>query len=82
MDTHTHTYKYTYKHNELLLRHKENESVPIATPWVVLENHMLSEKTQKKITKYMTSLIYGILEVHHTREHNKKEANSQIQRTN
>ena len=44
VDAHTHTYIYTYTyiHDGLLLSHKENEIVPFAAPWMVLEGIMPS----------------------------------------
>ena len=50
MDIHIDTHTHTYTHNGQLLSHKENEIVPFAAPWMVLEGIMLSEKGQKKTT--------------------------------
>ena len=44
---------------------------------------MLSEINQTEKSKYrMVALISGILKIQQTTDYNKKEANSQIQRTN
>ena len=48
--THIYMYIYKYKNNGLLLSHEENEIVPFAAPWMVLEGIMLLEKGQKKTT--------------------------------
>ena len=62
---------------------KKNEILPFAATWMDLEGIMLSGISQTEKDKYcMLSLICGILKIQQTGEYTKKEADSQIQRTN
>ena len=77
---------------DMLLAFKENcssaermkfslEMLPFAMTWMDLEGMMLSEISQKEKDKYcVISLTCGIPPV--KKQTNKKEADSQIQRTN
>ena len=57
--------------------------MPFAATWIDLEGIMLSEISQTEKDKYhMISLICVILKIQQTSEYNKKEADSQIWKTN
>ena len=57
--------------------------MPFAATWMDLEIAILSEVSQTEKDKYcMLSLIYGTKKIQQTSEYNKKETDSQIQRTN
>ena len=60
MDIHIDTHTHTYTHNGQLLSHKENEIVPFAAPWMVLEGIMLSEKGQKRQLIYDITYIWNL----------------------
>ena len=72
--SHTHTVDYysTIKKNELLL---------FAATWADLKSTLLNEMSGKN-RNYMMSLMCEISKVHKSSKYNKKEAGSQIQRTN
>ena len=62
---------------------EKNEILPFVTTQMGLEDIMLSEISQTEKDKYCTqSLICGIQTIQQTTEYNKKEADSQIYRTN
>ena len=51
---------YVHIHNEILLSHKEEEILPVATTWIDLEGIMLCEIRQtEKDQCHIMSLIYG-----------------------
>ena len=57
--------------------------MPFAATWMDLEIIILSKVSQTEKDKYcMISLICGISKIQQTGEYNKKEADSQIWRTN
>ena len=46
--------------NGILLRHKTDEIVPPSAKWVILEDIMLSKRSQSERQHSLLSLIYGI----------------------
>ena len=51
---------------------KKKEALPFGTPWMGLENILLSEISQTQKDKYLTSLVCGMYNssIHRSREHN------------
>ena len=76
--------EHTQSHNGILLSHKKNKTLPSAATWTDLEGIMLSVIGQRK----MNTLYYLNVESKKCNKlviifkKKKKEANSQIQRTN
>ena len=66
-DVHTHNVP-----NGILLSHKKNEVLPLATPWMDLEGTVPSEISQRR-ANVVVSLISGILKIQQTSEYNKKK---------
>ena len=65
---------YIYIYNGILLNHYKNEILPFVTTWMDLEGIMLSEISQTKTNTVLSHL--------YVESKNKREADSQIQRTN
>ena len=73
-------YIYTMEYYSAI---KKDGILPFAATWMHLEGITLSEISQTEKDKYcMISLICGIWKIQQIREYNKKEADSQILRTN
>ena len=53
-------YIHTHTHNEILLSHKKNGTMPFVATWMGLEIIILSEVSQKEKDKYHISLTCGI----------------------
>ena len=79
--THTDTHTQTHTHTLEYCLVKKNDILPIVAIWMDLEGIMLSEISQKK-TYTVKCQLYVESKKYKTSEYNKKEAESQIQRTN
>ena len=51
MCVYTHTYIYAHTHNGVLLSHKKDEILSLATTGMCLEGNMLSEVCQREMDK-------------------------------